>query len=76
MTGDSAWPDTKPVSASAAVIFSTPAPTEVGSPAILLAERMSRAFTVAGVRLGSLYSISTAAPEVMAAAMLVPDSAR
>ena len=66
----------QPVSASAASMSSTPAPTAMGSPAILRAERISRALTDAGFRLGSCEIISAAAPETMAAAMLVPDSSR
>src|SRR5262245_16325232 len=52
---------------------STPAPTAVGSPLNLRAERMRRALTVALLALGSV-SMRATAPDTTAADMLVPES--
>src|SRR5262245_9568089 len=65
----------QPVALSAAAMSSTPAPTDVGSPEILRAERMSRALSVVLLWL-SLVIISAMAPETTAADMLVPESSR
>ena len=52
-----------------------PAPVaKTSAKSTLVAERISRALMVSGVRLGSFSSISATAPETTAAAMLVPES--
>src|SRR5262245_45496458 len=67
--------DVQPDAVSAALTSRTPAPTAVGSPAILRAERMRRALRVVLDWL-SFEIMSASVPETTAADMLVPESRR